>query len=466
MNRPATVESSRAPKGLRYPYHAIIALILLFITFVPHYYLPPVEIALGGLSVPVLKYFPMFLVVALSGTWAARMFMGGWSLSWSRFDTLILVFLSITLVSAIKAEHVQLALAKSFYYFATGAFLYFAVGNAGWGKSEIRGSIGIFAGLCFILAAYGIVEYVAREDFVYGDLFVRYNPYHKGTERIGSFVGNPVVLGAYLTLGIPLCLHHMYSEERGNGRLLKAGMCLIVLLCAVMTFSRGAWLSISIGACIYMIPKVGAMSLRRAFEHAIVATVVALLMIPVFSTATEAAGIRHAQERAELRFAARARSLFQVYGTESFRIAQYRTTLGIIKNEPLLGIGFGNFTTMFERYKDETTPSKRVSDATTTENMFLMVLCELGLVGFGATAMMFGWLLYSIWVNYRHCVNFLDRDLSLAFLASFSGFFINMISWDGLNHPGIRILFWLLAGLAMRHGVLCARPPRVQGGFG
>ena len=42
-----------------------------------------------------------------------------------------------------------------------------------------------------------------------------------------------------------------------------------------------------------------------------------------------------------------------------------------------------------------------------------------------------------------------DGGIVLAFLASFASFFVNLATWDVLYFPVTRIIFWLMAGLAI-----------------
>ena len=42
-----------------------------------------------------------------------------------------------------------------------------------------------------------------------------------------------------------------------------------------------------------------------------------------------------------------------------------------------------------------------------------------------------------------------NRDLLLAFMASFVGFFVDMVTTDALAFPTTRIAFWIFAGVAM-----------------
>jgi putative inorganic carbon (hco3(-)) transporter len=132
--------------------------------------------------------------------------------------------------------------------------------------------------------------------------------------------------------------------------------------------------------------------------------------------------------------------------TERYRLAQYRTTVIVLGQHPLLGVGFGNFTRVFDQYKAPETPASYVR---TTENMYLMVACESGGVGLVAFLSLLGAIGTRFLRAFHREQDPGLRRLRLAFLASFSAMLVNMVFWDALNFPTIRLLFWFVAGIGM-----------------
>ena len=131
--------------------------------------------------------------------------------------------------------------------------------------------------------------------------------------------------------------------------------------------------------------------------------------------------------------------------TESFRLAQYRTALNVLKDYPLVGVGFGNLTRRFEHYRDPSTPA---SSSATTDNMYLMVACETGILGLMAFLALLFCVGRSFYDQYRTTRDADDRELTLAILVMLCGFLANMMTWDALNQPTVRMTFWLLIGIA------------------
>lgn len=283
----------------------------------------------------------------------------------------------------------------------------------------------------------------------FADIFSRFNPYYNGPSSAASTIGHSVYLGAYLALCFPISLHLFAWETSFNSRVFYGIASFIIFLCLIFTYTRGAWLAVAFALCIYMVPKVRIWVTSITRDRVIFALIVLCLFIPIALAVMQDIGLGHVIRKMEASVPARIEALFRLEETEPFRLAQYKTTLRVLKEHPLLGVGFGNFTRLFEQYKHPSTPSKGYI-AATTENMCLMVICETGIVGFLSVLVLFFALVRNIHKGYRSTRPGPDRDLLLASLASFCGFMVNMVTWDALNQPTVRMTFWMLVGIALR----------------
>jgi len=243
-------------------------------------------------------------------------------------------------------------------------------------------------------------------------------------------------------------MRERWGERLPNRKILYGAASAVVLVCLIMTYTRGAWLGVMAGMCIYLMPKVGRLKTRVTRRGAIVAGLAVCLSIPVALAVVRDVGLGHLPERISARVSARMEALWDLSKTEPFRLAQYRTTLNVLREHPFLGVGFGNFTRLFDRYKDASTPSPVSYIARTTENMYLMLACETGILGLIAALALFVAIVWVVYRGYRSAAPGPDRDLLLALLAAFCGFLVNMITWDALNQPTIRMTFWMLVGMA------------------
>lgn len=425
-----------------------LGLLFCYISFVPTYWLPPVTVNLGAISFPVLKYshliFVAFFVVCCGiRVWFKREL----GLSWTLLDTFLLLYTVVCFLSLRTAEYPLIGAGKIIYYTITGVLIYYAVLVGFRNQNCGEWFVSLLVWVCFVVSFYGVFQYFASADPLYGDLFKEFNPYHKGITRIGSTIGNPIILGAYLALCMPFCLMSLdQSPKRYKWR--YSAVVGMVLTCSFLTFSRGAWLSFIVGLGIYFSKRLVRVSLRAVAPKIVGGILVCFVVIPILSSSLKNVGLAHIEERAINKFHVRVLGALNSTGSESFRLAQYRTTIDILEKYPFLGIGFGNFTLLFDKYKHHSTPSKKVSDATTTENMYLMFASETGVVGLLLMAVFFVIILRDLYREYSNAITCSEEQWYLALLASLSSAFVNMLTWDALNHPGFRMFFWIILGIA------------------
>ncbi|MBQ2863517.1 MAG: O-antigen ligase family protein [Clostridia bacterium] len=107
-------------------------------------------------------------------------------------------------------------------------------------KSVLLHAVRAFALSCVICAVVGIFEYMlgmATLDWLDTDMFSHISG------RSVAFFENPNVLANYLSLGAPLTLS-LVSISRDNSRTRWFVGFSLILVCSVLTWSRGAWIGI------------------------------------------------------------------------------------------------------------------------------------------------------------------------------------------------------------------------------
>lgn len=192
----------------------------------------------------------------------------------------------------------------------------------------------------------------------------------------------------------------------------------VVVSALLLTFTRGAWIGFIVMLGLY------AWSVRRdypwtswAFLSVLGASVLLVLVVPEL------------REYVLLRFA---------HGDNS-RFGIWKTTINIIRHNPLLGVGPGTHPLV---YNDYLVPGT-MPDAAYAHNLVLGVLADLGVLGGLPFLAVFGVVLYSAFKLLRSgdC-----RDRGLG--AGLIGVFVHL----GVDIPiyGVEIggLFWILAALA------------------
>jgi putative inorganic carbon (hco3(-)) transporter len=438
-------------------FQVILGALFAYISLIPFYYFQPIQFTINSSTFTLVKYFPVLLVgfLILLAMWICR---NDHVLAFRAFPLPMLFslvfYIAICLLStAINAEFITVGFAKLFYFVFTGALLSFLIVCSFTHKEILYRLVQWIVFISVVVAFYGITVYIFDRDYLWGEVYRTYNPYYSGTGRISSSLGNPICVGSYLVLCLPFNLWTLSPEISLSlkKKALYGTYLAITLIGLWLTFSRGAWIASGVVCGIYLYPRiehiVGYLRRNLNGQRLLFCLILLLLLMPVI----EAVGFKRAIYRVWGQTWMRWEQVFNIAETESFRLAQYGTTLRVLQEHPLLGLGFGNFTRLFEKYKHPSTPLviEGITPVTTTDNMYLMVACETGVLGLVSFLVLLFALAQVLYCRYRTIPPGPDRDLHLAAFAAFCGFLVNMVTWDALNQPTVRMTFWMLMGIAL-----------------
>lgn len=409
-------------------------MVFVLLSLVPSYYLPQcLDVTIGSFVFPLTKYYLVGAVVVAGLCQMAASLPEPRTLWWAA------VLASLQGASLMNATQLSWGVLKWAYFDVTGVAVFVLTSwlQRGVVRRLSRGVVVISA----TVGGYGVFEYLLGDSPVYGSAYGHYNPIYSGPHRASSSIGNAVALGGYLCAVAPLSWALLRRESR-----FWLGWALVVGAGVVVTFSRSAWAGLLVSALVYFWPSLGG-ARQWVLHHRsdlLVGMLVVLLAQPIV-------GLILGERAQEIpgRAWGRVMLLLDLKETQQFRLAQYGTTLNVLRAHPLLGVGFGNFTRVFDEYKSAETPVSRVH---TTESQFLMVACEGGLLGLAGFLAILGWILRRLIVGCRSGsadAGDEDRQLRRAYLAAFCGILVNMLFWDALNFPAVRFVFWMVAGMGV-----------------
>jgi O-antigen ligase len=426
----------------RISYGVLIA-VLSYVSLVPFYYFAP--LSLFRPSFDVFKFLPFVLCGGATGL---RLWLHGRELTWHGSDMALILFVLFSLASLGSAAHPGVGAAKLVYFTMTGIGLVYAIRSLSRSRSYRVGDwLGALGG---IVAIYGLVTFWTGLDPWRG-LVGSEHYYSSG--RMNSTVGNPIVLGGLLCLSTPFLIS---SAAGAEGYLKRMGLVVLLIVSGVavfLTYSRSAWIGIGVVVLFWLIAYRWSLW-HRLKRSALVLCLTVLVGLPTlyfpFSGELER-GLSVASDRLTKPFAED--------GNVTYRLAQYDTSWSILASAPLLGIGFGNLTRYLTSRSDEPEPLS----SHTTENMYLMIACETGVLGLLSIGGFLIWFCSDTFRSLRKASTPRERLVLLATLSATCGCAVNMVFWDGLNHPAVRILFWTVVGIGSRftlrtiEGGLCSR---------
>lgn len=191
------------------------------------------------------------------------------------------------------------------------------------------------------------------------------------TTRAYSFLGNPNVLAAYLLPAIALSIAAAFVWKRPMQKVLAVVMVVLNSICMYGTQSRAGWIAMIV---LLMVAAIGVFYWYRPFLSSF--WQIWLLPVAFLSAALLLGGavvvLPALKERATSIFAGRGDS------SNSFRINVWQAVRQMIRQRPVLGIGYGDrvFKKVYPIYQINPKYS-----ALSAYSIYLETLVEMGIVG-------------------------------------------------------------------------------------
>lgn len=255
----------------------------------------------------------------------------------------------------------------------------------------------IFAS-AFIQAVLGIYQFSIQ--FVAGNKWLGIagqNPSELGVSVVGtawrrwlraygSFT-HPNILAGFLVLGFLVGLyliinHKVENKKQFYGKLILVLSNLIIFLGLLLTFSRAAWISLSVVmlvCCHFVFRGRNKVAKKNLALFSVYCLLLTILIVSVFSEPfLSRTGV--VEQRLESK-------------STTERLAYYKDSWELIKKNPILGVGVGNYTLAVHDLLD---PSRQPSWVyQPVHNVFVLIFAELGAVGF----LLFLYLLFKVFLK-------------------------------------------------------------------
>ena len=173
--------------------------------------------------------------------------------------------------------------------------------------------------------------------------------------RVFSTLENPNLLAGFLVTMMAIGASMGYKATTIKGRVILFGLVLMLGTCLVLTYSRGAWLSLLAVIGVY-----GMLCNRKIFWL--------LILLPVAVLCGHDAILE------------RIMSIINPTDTSStLRMALWESTIAMIMDKPLLGIGWGSYWLVYPEYDFFLNNANvKIFHA---HNMYLNIAAEIGIPG-------------------------------------------------------------------------------------
>lgn len=436
-----------------------LILLILYTNIIPFYY---IDESIVGHSIYIfVKYLPFMLsVLFFCQVIIKQKTTLLYEIKNERLIHLLLVFQLWCIFTLYFSEYTTLGLVKNIYYTSTGNLIFISIVLLKPNLQDLKKITSYTVISITLTAIYGLYAYICSNDpfwvylpldnehYIISEVVKTYEnnledkhwvDHYKSTYRVVSTVGNSVVYGSLLSSAIPLILFFVFSSRKNTTKSFYAFVLFSVIFCTVLTFSRGAYISGSIGICMFIITTVNNKTIRlgKIIKTSAIFFIFSFLVINLFRKS-----VAKAFDLINLRF-----ENFLDSNSILGRISRIETAISLIKENYLTGLGN---TVLTDYIRDNPHILSFNPSIVTMDNMYLTLLCEVGVVGMLLFLFFLLKAIFQPTVAMIKCFqdnNDYTKTFALACSASIFSMICNMATWDLLNNPVMRINFWIISGI-------------------
>lgn len=405
-----------------YLYAVLLALLFAVVMSVPE-----AGLMLTIVSVPFVSIFddPSIVLMILVGTdfiaFVFKWIRGKRIVRIELVDIFVFIFALLLLFGGMISAGGNASVKSSLLYF--GFMLsYFLVVNMLRKRSSVERAIKLIVFSASIIAIIGIFE---QGKGTVNPSWIDTVVFSKIGTRVTSLFDNPNMLSIYLILAFPFVLGQIVSVKTGKERLMYLLCAASVLICTVFTWSRGAWLGLAVGVCVFLL----AYNIKTIW-----ALLLAFISMPLWSMLIPSSVIE------------RAVSIGSVTDSSTFyRFYTWKGVFRMLKDCFFSGIGTGEaaFREVFPIYSYAGTEYVMHS-----HSLYLEIAVQLGIVGlliFAATMFFYGQKCFG---HIRtHTNSDKSRIVAICGVSSVSGALVMGFTDHIWYNYRVFLFFWIVMGI-------------------
>lgn len=336
------------------------------------------------------------------------------------FDMVIAVLVVLSAISVLSSPDRGFSFYNYYNLMGRYVLIYYLVVNNITSAPQIKRIIWVMLTSALLVTLYGFYQYlfginISANEWVDGEQFPDLKM------RVFSTLENPNLLAGFLVTMMAIGASMGLKSTTMSGKILLFSLVALFGVCLVLTYSRGAWLSLLAVIGVY-----GLLCNRKIFWL--------LILVPIALFFGHDAVLE------------RIMSIMNPTDTSStLRVALWESTIAMIEDKPLLGIGWGSYWLVYPEYDFFlNNPNVKIFHA---HNMYLNIAAEIGIPGLLAfLAIMYGHVRLALLVL-RNSFECWSSGLMLGIIAAIAGVIINGLTDYVLFNIQLSMLYWLLNGL-------------------
>ncbi|RJQ53616.1 MAG: hypothetical protein C4521_07030 [Actinobacteria bacterium] len=316
------------------------------------------------------------------------------------------------------------------------ALLFFAASSLRWDEIRRYRLVLAFGAASVLLVLVSLLQLTGRD----GTLLAMGLAGMGARGRVSGLLGNPVFLGGFVVLALPLLAGAALTARTRLLSALAGLVTLSLVFLALTSLTRAAWLGLAVAALAFSAAAFVELARRRARLLVMAVTAALLFAVLAATFGTSQGGM----------LSDRLASLLRPYeGSAALRPEQWKVAARMVAERPLLGWGPSQYRTGFDRYA---TRSQIMAEAATSDdahNLFANTAATTGIPGVLLLASVLVAAALASWKTVGEKDGD-ERVLAGATLASCAGY----LAWVQFepSSVGVTPLFWLLAGTLLSTG--------------
>lgn len=344
----------------------------------------------------------------------------GWHWEKTAIDLPICIFVITVFLSILNSPEKMFSFYNAYHLIGKYLLIYYLSIQTISTQKQLQTVFVVLAVSALITVIYGFIQYVVGINTI-GMNWTDMHTFPEMKMRIFSTWENPNLFAGYLNIIMALVFGIFIFAKGKKEKIFSASFLILSVIGLILTYARGGCLSIVLAIALYGV----------FYKQKIILPLVVLLALVLYFDTS---------------LFTRMASIFTTMDTSSeLRLALWESTVEMIIDHPLLGIGWGAYYFVYPVY--DFYMQGNFIKIVHAHNMYLNMAAEIGIIGFFAFMTCIIRSLYRSLKSYKHMTsNFLSAAMlgcGLALIAILINGFTDFV----LFNTRLSMIFWLIMAL-------------------
>ena len=337
-------------------------------------------------------------------------------------DLPVLIFLGVDLVTGLLGIDPMRSLVHfvSLWHVA----IYLLVVNTVRDEVWLRRGLAVLLVTVGLNAGYGLAQYFGDGLYLFRELDSTVRWAEGVNREIGTFSHSMTFAGQMMLVGL-MGAALLLWRKRGAPGMRWVIPVVVIFTALAFSYTRSAWLGGALGLITLGFMKGRRTAMGIGVAAVLVVSLIALLQPAYWDRIKSIADPSHPGNRP--------------------RIQMARVTFHMFKEDPLFGVGAGNYGKGSELFRRQ----YGVSNKSHPHNNLYSQIAEKGLLGLGVFICIWWIFFKEAWLARRYAVDDLSRALSSGSLVALIGFHVAGMFESNFGDSEVAMMMWLMVGFAM-----------------